>query len=304
MATAGAPSVRPPITIVVSTVEGWPGIKAAVETHRVAAERAAGVLLVTDGSGLPPPDPADLGPSVTWRSFPDESVFQLRERGYREATGEIVAITEDHCFVPPDWAERMVAAHAAHPDAAAIGGSVTNGATGSLIDWASFLVVQSVWAAPIRSGPTDRIAGAVNSSYKRSALERLDSFGGLGAMDGIHQADLQKAGASFVSDDSIRVVHDQSLGVDGTARIHFHAGRTISGFRRQRMDAVQVARLVGSFFVPLARFGVTVKRTAGRGYVAQLVRGAPAILLLLYVQAAGQLVGYVLGAGDSPKKVR
>jgi hypothetical protein len=298
------PARRPPISITISTVQGWPDVREAILEAAESARRASGELIVTDGSDRPAPNLQELGDGVKWLSFPGLSVFQLRHRAYEAAEGEIVAITEDHVHVAPDWAERLVAAHRQHPEAVAIGGSVENAATGGLMDWSSFLIVQAPVAAPIRSGRARRLSGAVNVGYKRIAVERMDDFGGLGAMDGLHQKRLMRAGAVLLNDDSIRVRHDQSLGFRGTTAIHYNAGRTISGFKRAHLGAVDVLRILGAPFVPLARYARTVLLLAPRGYGALLIRCTPAILWLLYSQGVGQLVGYVLGPGDSPGKVQ
>jgi hypothetical protein len=302
--TLQSPAQPPlPITLTVATVQGWPEIAAALDTLRIAAEAAGGEVLVADGSGHEAPGADEIGRTVRWESHPGESVFQLRYRTYRAARGEIVAVTEDHVHVPPDWAARMVEAHGAHPEAAAIGGSVTNGATDTLLDWAGFLVVQAASAAPVRSGPAKGLSGAVNVSYKRAALEHPDTYEGMGAIDVLHQRALARTGAILLTDDSIRVSHVQPLGFRDVTTINFHAGRTISGFRRKRMDAVQVARIVGAPFVPLARYVRTVAILAPKGYGSLLVRCAPAMLWLLYAQGLGQFVGYLAGEGDSPHRV-
>lgn len=297
-------SSEPTISIVVGTVDGWPAIRAAVASFQVAASAVGGEVVVVDGSGHPPPPPDALDATMTWLQRPGASVFQVREVGYRAARGPIVAITEDHCRVPIDWARRMLDAHAANPEAVAIGGSVENGATESVIDWASFLAVQTAHMAPIRSGPSDRVAGAVNVSYRRSALSQMDDFDGLGAMDVLHQRGLRDGGRLLIVDDRIRVLHDQSLGWEGTVRIHYHAGRTFTGFLRRRMDRLALARLIGVLFIPYARFARAIIVGQQKGYGAVLLRTWPLILLLYLVQAAGQLAGFVAGPGDSPRRVR
>jgi hypothetical protein len=261
-------------------------------------------VVLTDGSGNPPPPANEVGPEVVWLSYPGESVFQLRGRGYEAARGEIVAITEDHVRVQPSWARQMLDAHATHPEATAIGGSVENAATGNAMDWGSFLVVQANVAAPIHSGVAKRLSGAVNVSYKRHAIQAMETYGGLGAMDGLHQRHLAATGATLVNDDSIRVLHDQSLGFVGTTAIHYNAGRTMSGFKRQHMDAVQWLRVIGAPVIPLARYVRAVALLTPRGYGPQLARSAPAMLWLLYSQGLGQFVGYLAGPGDSPGKVQ
>lgn len=123
-------------------------------------------------------------------------------------------------------------------------------------------------------------------------------------MDTLHQRSLVEAGKTLVADDDIRVVHDQALGFVGTVTIHFHAGRTISAFRRGQMDMAQVLRIAGTPIVPVARFLRIVALLVPRGYGPILARAAPAIWLLLVTQTAGQVVGYVAGAGDSPNRVQ
>lgn len=222
-----------PIAITVATIQGWPAIEPNVRSFEAAAARVGGEVIITDGSGAPKPPAGALGSRTRWIAEPGASVFQLRLTGYRAADTAIVGITEDHCLLPEDWALRNLEAHAAHPEAAAIGGSIVNGAVGSSMDWASFLIVQCAFAAPIPSGPARRIAGAVSVSYKREALASLDEHGGLGAMDTLHQRSMTASGGALIADDAIRVVHDQSLGFGATLAIHYHAGRTISGFRRR-----------------------------------------------------------------------
>jgi hypothetical protein len=292
------------VTITVATVQGWPDIEPNLRSFEAAAAAAGGDVLVADGSGRPAPAADFLGPSTTWLERPGASVFQLREACYREASAPIVGVTEDHCFLPVDWAERNLTAHEAHPEALAVGGGVINGATDTAMDWASFLVVQAAVAAPIRSGEASRISGAVSVTYKAAALDGMDDHDGLGAMDALHQRALTAAGATLIADDGIRVVHDQSLGFVGTVLIHFHAGRTMAGFRRRHLDARQIVRLVATPLIPAARFGRIAALIVPRGYAPQLTRVAPAIWLLLVTQTVGQVVGYVLGPGDSPNRVQ
>ncbi|HEY0443108.1 MAG TPA: hypothetical protein VGC90_02700 [Candidatus Limnocylindrales bacterium] len=298
------PLDEPAISIVVSTVQGWPEIEANVATWEVAAEAAGGEVIVVDSSGNQPPPTGAIRPTTSWQSVPEASIFQGRGAGYALAKAPIVAVTEDHCRVAPDWGVRLLDAFAANPNAAAVGGSVENAATESLIDWASYFVVQASIIPPIQSGRVGRLAGAVNVAYRREALGGLDDFDGLGAMDGLHQRQLRLSGAELVADDSIRVRHDQSLGFQGTTAIHFHAGRTFAGFLRHRMDRLAWFRLAAVGLVPWARFFRAVARTSSRGYAPTVARAWPAMLWLLYCQAAGHVVGFAAGPGDSPRRVQ
>lgn len=180
-------------SLVVATSQGWPEIAECVASCRAAVDRVEGEFLVLDGSGRPPPGGDELG-VARWISRPGESVFQLHTAAYALATGTIVATTEDHCRVPLAWAEQMLDARQRHPEAAAVGGAVENGATGSLLDWASFFVVQILNMPPLRTRAVSRLAGHVNVSYKRRAREGIHDHGGLGTMDGLHQRALGARG--------------------------------------------------------------------------------------------------------------
>jgi hypothetical protein len=297
------PPDSPPITIAVSTIQGWPEIRDAVASFEAAAARAGGEVIVTDGSRFPPPDPALLAPTTIWRQQPRLSIYQLREIGYRLARAPIVAITEDHVLVPADWGERYVAAFAAAPEAMAIGGSVENGATESVADWASFFIVQAPVVAPMASGPVNRLSGAVNVAYRAEALQEVDDHGGLGTLDGLHQRDIIRRGGVLMADDSIRVSHAQASSLGHYTSLHFHAARTFAGFLRGEMDGQAWFRFLAVWLVPYLRLGRALLLLDRRGHRAMLLRAWPTMLWLLYVQAAGHLVGFIAGPGDSPRRV-
>lgn len=293
----------PAISITISTIDGWPGFAENLERFERAAERAGGELIVTDGSGHPAPPTGALGPRTVWHAEPGASVYKMRVTGYRLSRAPMVAISEDHCRVDEDWAVRLLSALEAAPDVAAVGGSVENGATSSTLDWASYFVVQAPMVPPIASGVAPKIAGAVNVAYRRKALESLDDFDGLGTLDGLHQRQLRLHGATLLADDSIRVVHDQSLPLMGMTVMHFHAGRTFAGFLRHRMDRLAWFRLVAVGLVPYARLTRAAKIGFARGHRRTILRAWPMMLWLFYAQLVGQVVGFALGPGDSPRRV-
>jgi hypothetical protein len=298
------PAHQPTISVIIGTIQGWSAVRPNIASFEAAVAAVGGEVIVADGSGSNAPPVGALAETTRWLPIKGASVFQLRGHGYRMAEAPIIAISEDHCRVAPDWAARILAAHAEHPSAAAVGGSVENGATGSAVDWASFLVVQTTLMTPIQGGEADRIGGAVNVSYKRASLEAIDEFDGLGAMDVIHQRRLRAEGRILIADDSIRVVHDQSLGWARTIRLHYHAGRTFAGFVRRRIDGQGLMRIFGVLFVPYLRFARALKVGSDKGYGPILARTWPIILWLYLVQAAGQVVGFAFGAGDSPTRVQ
>ena len=91
---------------------------------------------------------------------------ELRAHGVAAARGEIVALTEDHAVVDPDWSANIVVAHG--KPVAAVGGAIENAAPG-VLNWAVYFREFGQYQNPLREkeafAPSD-----VNVSYKRSAL--------------------------------------------------------------------------------------------------------------------------------------
>ena len=295
----------PAMSVMVATIRGWPEARLPIDATRDQVARVGGELVVVDGSGRPAPSAEEVGPAVRWISRPGESVFQLRAAGYAACRGEIVALTEDHCAPAADWCERIIAAHAEHPDAIAIGGAVENGTTEHLVDWATFIVTQAPFVGPLVNGPTDRVAGSATTSYKRAALERRPDHGSFGAIELFDAIEMRGPGEVLLNDDSIRVSHHQSMGVAGTVASQFHNGRTIAGFRRRAMTAGDWLRVVSFPLLPLYRTARSVRTAWGRAIPrTKIAMSAPLIAFLHYSQAAGELLGYAAGPGSSPRKLR
>jgi len=284
-----------PISVIVPTIRGWPAAGPALERLVPQTLRAGGEVVVMDGSGGPVPSAEErdeLGGAVMWASRPGASVFQLRLEGYNAARGDVVAVTEDHCHVAPDWVTRTLEAHHRHPGAGAIGGAVLNGTDQKLVDWAAFLLTQGPFMPPLANGMTDRISGPANVSYKRRVLQRLKTTDHLGLIDFL-ELPAALEGESLVADDSIRVLHHQSQGFWGTSLAEFDNGRTIAGFRRRRMGRGDWLRILGAPLLPIYR-SVRALRIAQRKQppAGVLPASVPAHLWLQYCAMAGELVGY------------
>jgi hypothetical protein len=296
-----------PLSVVVATTRSWPEVRGCLDSLLDQAARAGAEVIVADGDGHGLPD----DPGSTYRrrvvavTMPGASVFTLRREAMRHARGDVVAMTEDHCRVTPDWCARIIQAHARRPDAAAIGGAVDNGATASLVDWASFFIVNGAAMPPLRSGEHDAISLQANLSYKRRVLP-----GGTlppGRLEWMFNRELRACGERLVRDDRIVVQHVQSLGLRGTCAIHFHDGRSIAGFRlRAGMPVVErAARLAACFAMPPLLLGRTVlPLLAKRRRLAIVAASVPVIALLVCFRAAGALVGLLAGPGDSPRHIR
>lgn len=294
-------SVRPPLSVVIATTVGWPRMSPSLSSVLPQLEAAGGELIVADSSGRPMPPIADR-PEVTWLSRPGDSVFRLRRAGYATARGRVVAATEDHCRVAPDWVTRILAAHARRPDAAAVGGAVENGTTDHLIDWAIYFVTQLPWVAPLGER-TERVVGHTNVSYKDWAMAAMPRDGRL-TIEILYNELLRRQGRPVIADDTIRVRHYQCMGLRRTSALEFHNGRSIGGLRREQMAPADWLRATA----PSLMAGYRVLRTLTLGLRkpvprGKLLRSTPLVVWLHAVHAMGESIGYLAGPGDSPKRL-
>jgi hypothetical protein len=290
------------LSVVVATTVGWPHMRRSTDAILPQLRAVGGQLVVADSSGSPPAPWGVESPDVVWLSRPGAGVFSLRREGYARAAGSVIAATEDHCEIAPDWVRRVLDAHAAHPDVAAIGGAVDNGTTDHLIDWAIYFVTQLPWVAPLEP-QSERVVGHTNISYKRWALDSMPSGGSL-IIEILFNDWLRDSGRQVIVDDAIRVRHYQCMGLRGTSTLEFHNGRSLGGLRRDTMGARDWVRASA----PALMAAYRLLRTLELGFRkpvprAKLLRTVPYIAWLQAVHALGESVGYLAGPGDSPSRL-
>lgn len=101
--------------------------------------------------------------------------LELAARAVREADGELVLLTEDHCVPRPDWVRELVRAQ--RSDRAAVGGAVEALPGGTAADWAFYLVDYFRYMPPLAAGPSPSLT-VCNVAYRRDRLEEIASLWG------------------------------------------------------------------------------------------------------------------------------
>ena len=301
--TAATTDAAPTLSLIVATTHGWPDYRDIFLTHVAAVEAVGGELIVADSSGNPPPPAAEVGPAVTWLSAPGKGVFQLRGRAYPLARGEIVAHTEDHCVLDPDWAKTALELHRQYPAAAVIGAVIENGSRQKLNDWANFFVGH-VWDMP-GVGEAHRVnsAGLTCVTYKRRAIEGMTTVGELGVNEAYHQRLLTQRGEQVLMDDRLRCVHVQSSGVRRAVARTWHSARAGAAMRRERVSPRSLLRIALTPVLPIVYSAAIARSVAQRRYhTGRAIACAPYIVGFLGVRAVAEVVGYVAGVGDSASR--
>jgi len=294
-------SNRPDLSIVIGSAQAWPEVRLPLESLRAQLDGLRAEVIVGLGhpDGMSPSYAASY-PGLQSFCEPGASVFWLRTRGIEMARGDIIAVTEDHCRVDANWCREILRAHREHPDFDWIGGAVDNGADRALIDWANYLISNVPFMPPIASGPCGAISAQANLSLKRQARPRIDSQ--LGNMEMLLIERLADSGQRFYADNSICVDHVQSHGFWNTFAVHYHNGRSIAGYRRERIaPAERWLRLLTTPILP----GWLILRPwrhllSKRRRLGWAVASLPLMVGLSFCHAAGEAVGYLHGPGGSP----
>jgi hypothetical protein len=218
----------------------------------------------------------------------------LRGAGLRAATGEVVALLEDHLRPAPGWLDALRDHHARAASRLAVGGAVDPVDTGSLVDWAAYFCEYGWHMSPLAEGPAALLTGA-NVSYKRAALAL---FGSLDAWETVWHASLREHGHGLYREPKMVVLHERRFSVLPFARERIAYGRDYASTRARGMTrGERIARAASAPLLPFAlamRLGASVfrKRRNRRKFVAAL----PATLLFLAAWSLGEQLGYVLRA--------
>lgn len=298
------PGEHPQLSIVVASVNGAGHLDACLAALSKQRGSVRAEIVVADCCGE---DTRNLAarkyPAVRFFSFAERlTIPQLRAFGIVQSTGDVVAQTEDHCVPAEDWFVRIVEAH--RTPYVAIGGTIENGSTERLVDWAVFLCEYNRHIKPVPAGVTDDLPGP-NLAYKREALAHLQDLLAAGRWENFLNGRLQQLGYELYLDPSIVVYHCKSFGVGEFLYQRFHYGRSFAGMRLEGAPSWRRAFFVaGSLALPPLLIGRIAARVFGRRrHRLIFLKVFPLLSLFVLSWTAGEFVGYLAGPGDSLARV-
>ncbi|MCP4609846.1 MAG: glycosyltransferase [Planctomycetes bacterium] len=292
------------LSVIVVSVNGLPYIGDSLESLEQQYCRDEIEIILVDRCGDSVRDfVGQKYPSVKIIKASQETTIPiLRALAFRETSGEIIAVLEDHCIVEPDWARSMIEAH--QSEYSVIGGSIENAACGKIVDWAAFFCDYSQAIKPLPEGEANILPGN-NVSYKRWVIERFRDVIEAGVWDHTLHEHIKDAGIYLYSIPSITVYHKMSARLGWFISQRYHLARSFAGMRFTNVSWFQRALYgAGSVLLPLilAKRIVTSVWKKGR-YRRELFLSLPFLVLLLISWGIGELLGYILGLGISSSKV-
>lgn len=298
---------KPALSVVIASVNGHRYIAQCLDSLSRQRSRDRAEVIVVEGSG---DDTASrVARDYPWARLipasPPRPIPQLRSAGIRQARADLVVTTEDHCVFDPDWYDRILEAHARHPDAA-IGGAVENGSRERLVDWAAYICEYGGFMLPFPGGPQADLPGP-NVSYKREILER--TCGDLldrGAWENVLHARLLASGAALRIEPSIVVHHAKNFGFWDFLAQRYYFGRSFAADRVAGAPAVRRAfYVVVSPLLPPLFLWRYARAFVGKGrFVKQLVQTLPLQAIFAVGWSVGEFLGYGFGDGGASLRVK
>jgi hypothetical protein len=295
----------PELSVVIPSVNGLGDLVGCLHAmHRVSATVSLEVLVVDRLGGEVATTVREQFPWATLLAVPgDTTIPMMRHIAIQQATGDAVAVIEDHIIVPPAWGRQLLDGLAAGSDV--VGGPIENAATGRLLDWSTFLCEYSACLPPLPAGPVAWLPGN-NVIYRREVLGRFRDVTAEGRWENrLHDA-MKAAGITLICDPAIVVGHKKHFGFGEYISQRYLYSRSYAGARvRGAPLARRLATGVAAFALPPLLLVRTLRSILAKGVSPGLVL-ATTPLIAIYVTSwgFGEVIGYWFGAGDSLARVR
>lgn len=225
---------------------------------------------------------------------------RLRATGMSAATGDIVALTEDHCVAAPDWLERLLAAQG-RSDTDVVGGSMDNARRDRSVDWAAYFSEYGFFAENGGSVGEQPLLTGANVAYSRKVVDQIAAEAGAGEWENVLHARLLEQGRALAFVPEAAIYQNKRYGFRAFCRDRFEHGRD---YARRRLSLEPGHRrwlyLFGSAALPFV-LTLRVARVIGAGQRLAFLRALPLTFTFLGAWSFGEAVGYLRGPAPGPQ---
>lgn len=273
------------LSVIVTAYRSESTLQACVE--RLRQDPAVRQILVADCSERAPAVPVEV------RRFPTPTPVPVMRWAMLDAVSEpVVACLEGRCVPEHGWGDAIAAAHAAHPEAPAIGGAVGIAAGARWMDTAVWLCEYAAFAPPLTETNVPEISGA-HLSYKTVALHEQRELLATGAWETrLHLA--WRAQGRRLRTIPAQVIFRNAMSFSDFAQQRFQYGREYAAARCRGPRRFMYAALSPALpFLLTARTGVAARRADRTG---TFLRCLPGVFFFHAIWSAGELLGYCFGS--------
>jgi len=296
------------LSVVLMAHDAAPGLLALIEQLRTQSRAGSLELVIVTPSAKKLS--LDRGIGDAFFSFQIikvsdlKSVGQVKAEGVRAARAPLVAFLEDHSRVEPGWAEALIEAHA-QGEFSVVGPVMTNANPTSAVSWGGFLVFYGPWMEH-RAAETVRHLPGNQSCYRREILMAYgEHLADVLESESLMHWELVAQGHRLHLEPKAVVGHINPTRLRSLLEEHYVSSRIFSYMRTRRQSALKrLFYAIGSPMIPLIRLRRIIQETKatklGRGVV---LRALLPIIFNLCAGAAGEMAGYMLGAGRSRQRL-
>jgi hypothetical protein len=297
---------RPDMSVILITPDRYETIRRVVEVLRGQTVRERLEIVIVGPSreqlGFPVSDLAGFAGYQVLEINDMTSTSRGRAAGIKAARGSVIAMTEDHCFPAPGWAEALIDRH--KEPWTGVGSVFCNANPRTAVSWANFLIEYGEWADPISPGPTNHIPGH-NSSYKRDAL--LEYGSGLADFleaESPMQWDMMNRGHTFCMEPGAKMFHLNFSVFGRSIPLRFNGGRLFAANRAHEWSLMRrLSYCLLSPLIPLVRVGRVLRAANRIGQSKLTLRVLPTLCIMLGFDGLGEMVGYLAGSGSAMQRL-
>jgi len=225
-------------------------------------------------------------------------VPQLRRDAVSATEADLVVIVEDNCLFPDGWLSGLVEC-SRRSGASVCGGPVRNGRR-TLVGWAQYFTRYTTFLPPMAEGETPGLPGN-NAIYTRAILRENADLLQEGFWEAEFNRELIRRGHRLWMCPDLAVEQRQHRGAFEYIPLRYRHGRCY-GARRVRVASPELLRKLWTRapLIPAVLFGRSVRAVLRRRSHRMLFAiVSPLVLIHILAWAAGEIVGYALGAGCS-----
>lgn len=229
------------------------------------------------------------------------SVPEMRAAGARAATGDILAVIEEHCIAPAGWLAAIRDNFRA--DDAAIGGPILDDRYARLRDWCVYFSEYNNYLPPWPEGNRYVLNGA-NIAYSRRLLMQNEAALGSGYWEVVLHPLLASAGAMRAVP-AMGAHHTGPFDYGYYLEQRYLLSRVWGGTQKSRVPfAKRIVYLILGPFLPFVLYARTTLRVMrSSAPFGKFIAASPLLFGALFAYVWGEWLGYLLGPGDALERV-
>lgn len=290
-------SESPAITIVVASNRARALLNSCLASLLPQCERASAELIVARaGTDAELDELRREMPGVRFVACPPTaSIPELRGLGMAESTGDIVALTEDHCVADASWVQTLL--QHAHDPADVIGGGMGNAQRDRTVDWAAYFSEYGFFSdrrSETAGGDRPLLTGA-NVAYKRRVVAEVLRWAQQGEWENVAHNRLMASGSAMRFVRSAAVYQNKNYRFAEFCVDRYEHGRD---FARKRLAEDSHSRrwlllCVSPLLPPLLTWRIA--KAAAPARWSTFIRALPVTFAFLTAWSVGEAVGYLRG---------